>query len=38
MDRLWDRMGQAGFDRFRMGLPGNLVPVARKDYAHKHPR
>ncbi|HEY5079752.1 MAG TPA: hypothetical protein VII43_07885 [Opitutaceae bacterium] len=38
MDRLWDRMSHAGFNRFRMGLPGNLVPVARKDYAHKNPR
>jgi len=38
MDRLWDKMGQVGYTNFRMGLPGNLVPVARKDYAHKNPR
>jgi hypothetical protein len=38
MDRLWDRMVQAGYTRFRMGLPGNLVSVARRDYAHKEPR
>jgi hypothetical protein len=31
-------MAAVGYTRFRMGLPGNLVPVARKDYAHKHPR
>jgi hypothetical protein len=38
MDRLWDKMAEVGFTDFRMGLPGNLVPVARKDYAHKNPR
>ncbi len=38
MDRLWDKMREAGYTDFRMGLPGNLVPVARKDYAHKNPR
>jgi hypothetical protein len=38
MDRLWDKMGQVGFTNFRMGLPGNLITVARKDYAHKNPR
>jgi Bacterial alpha-L-rhamnosidase 6 hairpin glycosidase domain len=38
MDRLWDKMKQVGYERFRMGLPGNLIPVARKDYAHKDPR
>jgi len=38
MDRLWDKMSDVGFTDFRMGLPGNLVPVARRDYAHKNPR
>jgi hypothetical protein len=38
MDRLWAKMGEVGFTDFRMGLPGNLVTVARKDYAHKNPR
>ncbi|HZZ20399.1 MAG TPA: amylo-alpha-1,6-glucosidase [Opitutaceae bacterium] len=38
MDRLWDKMREVGYTNFRMGLPGNLVPVARKDYAHKDPR
>jgi hypothetical protein len=38
MDRLWDKMVQVGYTRFRMGLPGNLVPVPRRDYAHKEPR
>jgi hypothetical protein len=38
MDRLWDKMREVGYTRFRMGLPGDLVPVARKDYAHKDPR
>jgi len=38
MDRLWQRMREVGYTRFRLGLPGNLVPVARRDYAHKDPR
>ncbi len=38
MDRLWDKMEAAGYTNFRMGLPGNLVPVPRRDYAHKDPR
>jgi hypothetical protein len=38
MDRLWSRIAQAGFTNFRLGLPGNLVSVARRDYAHKEPR
>ena len=38
MDRLWDKMGQVGYSSFRLGLPGNLVPVPRRDYAHKDPR
>jgi hypothetical protein len=38
MDRLWDKMGEVGYTNFRIGLPGNLVSVARKDYAHKNPR
>jgi hypothetical protein len=38
MDRLWDKMREVGYSRFRMGLPGNLVPVPRRDYAHKEPR
>jgi hypothetical protein len=38
MDRLWDKMAAVGFTDFRLGLPGNLIPIARKDYAHKNPR
>jgi Bacterial alpha-L-rhamnosidase 6 hairpin glycosidase domain len=38
MDRLWEKMHEVGFTDFSLGLPGNLVPVARKDYAHKDPR
>lgn len=34
MDRLLQKMKAAGYTRFDLGLPGNLVPVARKDYAH----
>ena len=38
MDRIWEKMGEAGYSNFRLGLPGNLVPVPRRDYAHKEPR
>jgi hypothetical protein len=38
MDRLWDKMAAVGFTDFRLGLPENLIPIARKDYAHKNPR
>jgi alpha-L-rhamnosidase-like protein len=38
MDRLWDEMGKVGYTDFRLGLPGNLIPIARKDYAHLNPR
>ena len=34
MDRLLKKMQEVGYDRFDLGLPGNLVPIARKDYAH----
>jgi hypothetical protein len=38
MDSLWAKMREVGYTDFRMGLPGNLVSVARRDYAHKNPR
>ncbi len=34
MDRLLEKMKAVGYTRFDLGLPGNLIPVARKDYAH----
>jgi hypothetical protein len=38
VDRIWALMAEKGYSRFRMGLPGNLISVARSDYAHKEPR
>jgi hypothetical protein len=38
MNRLWEKMREVGYNHFRMGLPGNLISVARRDYAHKDPR
>jgi len=38
MDTLWEKMKGVGYTNFSLGLPGNLVSVARKDYAHKEPR
>ncbi|HNT34753.1 MAG TPA: hypothetical protein PKH07_07130, partial [bacterium] len=32
MDRLQAKMKEVGYDRFDLGLPGNLVPVAKNDY------
>lgn len=32
MDRLLAKMKEVGYTRFDLGLPGNLIPVARKDY------
>ncbi len=37
MDKLMAKMKAVGYDKFNMGLPGNLVPVALKDYVHKDP-
>jgi hypothetical protein len=34
MDRLLKKMNAVGYTRFDLGLPGNLIPVARKDYVH----
>jgi hypothetical protein len=38
MDRLLSKMQEVGYTNFALGLPGNLVPVARKDYAHHNLR
>jgi len=34
MDRLLAKMKEVGYTHFEYGLPGNLVPVRREDYAH----
>jgi hypothetical protein len=38
MDRLLAKMKEVGYTRFDLGLPGNLIPVARKDYVDLNPR
>ena len=38
MDRLIAKMNEVGYTNFALGLPGNLIPVARKDYASRSPR
>ena len=35
MDRLLAKMKEVGYDKFNMGLPGNLIAVPLKDYVHK---
>ena len=37
MDKLMTKMKEVGYEKFKMGLPGNLITVALKDYAHKTP-
>jgi hypothetical protein len=34
MDRLLAKMKDVGYTYFEYGLPGNLVPIRREDYAH----
>jgi hypothetical protein len=38
MDHLLAKMKEVGYARFDLGLPGNLIPVARKDYVDHDPR
>jgi hypothetical protein len=37
MDKLLAKMKEVGYTHFNMGLPGNLITVALKDYVHKDP-
>lgn len=34
MDRLLAKMNEVGYTNFEYGLPGNLIPIRREDYAH----
>jgi hypothetical protein len=36
VNRLWAKMRSAGFRRFELGLPPNLVPIRREDYLQPH--
>jgi hypothetical protein len=38
MTVLWDKMKEAGYTDFSLGVPGNLVSVRREDYTHHDPR
>ncbi len=38
MDHLLAKMKEVGYTRFDLGLPGNLIPVASKDYVVLDPR
>jgi hypothetical protein len=38
MDKLLAKMKEVGYTRFDLGLPGNLIPIARKDYVDADPR
>ncbi|MEK9138946.1 MAG: hypothetical protein AAB393_17645, partial [Bacteroidota bacterium] len=32
MERMQRKLHEVGYNRFDLGLPGNLIPIARKDY------
>jgi hypothetical protein len=34
MDHLLAKMKEVGYSHFEYGLPGNLIPIRREDYAH----
>ncbi len=38
MDRLLALAQRVGYTNFRLGLPGNLLPIRREDYAHLEKR
>lgn len=38
LDRLLWKMNEVGFNRFDLGLPGNLVPIRREDYTDRRRR
>jgi hypothetical protein len=38
LDKLLAKMKQVGYNRFDLGLPGNLIPIRRADYAHHDKR
>jgi hypothetical protein len=33
MDRMQAKMREVGYKNFRIGLPGNLIPIRREDYS-----
>jgi len=37
-DRILAKMKEVGFERFEIGLPGNLVPIRREDYTDRRRR
>jgi len=38
MMALWNKMQEAGFTDFTLGVPGNLVSIRHEDYTHHDPR
>lgn len=38
IDKLLAKLKAVGYTRFELGLPGNLIPVARADYVDLNPR
>ena len=38
MDSMLDKLDRVGFNNFKLGLPGNLIPIKRADYTHHDPR
>lgn len=38
MKRIWEKMKEVGFTNFKLGLPGNLMPINAEDYTDKNKR
>lgn len=38
MRTMLNKMKEVGYTDYRLGLPGNLIPIADRDYAHHDPR
>ena len=38
MTVLWNKMQEAGYNDFTLGIPGNIIPVIKEDYTDRNPR
>ena len=38
MTSMWNKMQEVGFSNFKLGIPGNLIPIPKADYTNPNPR
>lgn len=38
MTTMWNKMQEVGFTNFKLGIPGNLIPIPKADYTNPNPR